>query len=155
MLLRAEVSATLEGLFGCELHTDTQAGNAWVDPSSATRSICGCHFRNIRFRVFGDSGDVNLRVKLVLQSGETLNSLPMVDRNWRRFFDGLVQGCSESRITCDPETFLNRSVRRELMRAPYGFARIGLARGRPNEAKCWLMLDSLFPQPNPAWLGGV
>jgi hypothetical protein len=155
MLQRAEMSANLEGLFGCELHTDTQAGNAWVDPSSATRSICGCHFRNIRFRVFGDSGEVNLRAKLVLRSGETLNSLPVVDRDWRHFFDDLVQGCSESRTTPDPETFLNRSVRRELVRAPYGFARIGLARGRPNEGKCWLMLDSLFPQPNPAWLGSV
>jgi hypothetical protein len=155
MLLRAEVSANLEGLFGCELRTDKPAGNAWVDPGSATRSICGCHFRNIRFRVFGEAGDVNLRAKLVLPSGETLNSLPVVDREWRRFFDDLVQARSESRITPDPETFLNRSVRRELMRAPYGFARIGLARGRPNEGKCWLMLDSLFPQPNPAWLGRV
>jgi hypothetical protein len=155
MLQRAEVSANVEGLFGCELHTDTQAGNAWVDPRFATGSICGCQFRNIRFRVFGDGGDVNFRAKLVLQSGETLNSLPVVDRDWRRFFDELVQGCSESRITSDPETFLNRSVRRELMRAPYGFARIGLARGRPNEGKCWLMLDSLFPQPNAVWLGGV
>lgn len=155
MLQGAEVSANLEGLFGCPLHTDSQAGNAWVDPGSAKRSICGCDFRNIRFRVFGERGDPNLRAKLVLPSGETLNSLPVVDRDWRRFFDGLVQGRAQSGATPDPETFLNRSIRNELMRAPYGFARIGLARGRAKEDKCWLMLDSLFPQPNPAWLGSV
>jgi hypothetical protein len=155
MLQGAEVSANLEGLFGCELRTDTQGGNAWVDPGPATRSICGCDFRNIRFRVFGERGELNLRAKLVLPSGETLSSLPVVDRDWRRFFNDLVQGRSESRTTSDPETFLNGSIRREIMRAPYGFARIGLARAKPKEGKCWLMLDSLFPQPNPAWLGSV
>ena len=155
MLQRAEVSANLEGLFGCELHTDTQAGNAWVDPGSATRSICGCHFRNIRFRVFGDRGDLNLRARLVLQSGETLNSLPVVDRDWRRFFDDLVQRRPKSRTPPELEVFLNRAIRMELLRARYLFARIGLARGRPNEGKCWLMLDSLFPQPNAAWLSGL
>ena len=151
MLHKAEVSADLEKLFGCELHTDTHGGNAWVDPGSATRSICGCQFKNIRFRVFGEPGDMNLRARLVLQSGETLNSLPVVDRDWRHFFNDLVQHSSESRITPNLETFLNRSIGRELMRAPYRFARIGLARGRPNESKCWLMLDSLFPQPKTEW----
>jgi hypothetical protein len=154
LLQSAEVSVNLEGLFGCELHTDTQGGNAWVEPRSATKSICGCRFTNIRFRVFGGPGDVNLRAKLVLQSGETLNSLPVVDRDWRRFFNNIVEGCSESRITPDPEVLLNRSIRAELMRTSYRFARIGLARGRPNGGKCWLMLDSLFPQPNASWLGG-
>ena len=33
MLHKAEVSADLEKLFGCELHTDTHGGNAWVDPA--------------------------------------------------------------------------------------------------------------------------
>jgi hypothetical protein len=155
MLQRAEVSANLEGLFGCELHTDTQAGNAWVDPGSARRSICGCPFRNVRFRVFGDPGDLNLRARLVLQSGETLNSLPLVDRDWRRFFDDLVQSRSKSRTALELEVFLNRAIRMELLRARRLFARIGLARGRLNEGKCWLMLDSLFPQPSPAWLGSA
>jgi hypothetical protein len=35
----------------------------------------------------------------------------------------------------------------------YRFARIGLA--RPNSGRCWLMLDSLFPQPQESWLGGL
>jgi len=155
LLQLAEVSANLEGLFGCELHTDTQAGNAWVDPDSATRSICGCQFRNIRFRVIGDPGDLNLRARLVLHSGETLNSLPVVDRDWRRFFDDLVQRRPKSRTPPELEVFLNRAIRMELLRAPQLFARIGLARGRPNEGKCWLMLDTLFPQPKDAWLESV
>jgi hypothetical protein len=90
----------------------------------------------------------------VLQSGETLNSLPVVDRDWRHFFNDLVQRHSEFRITPRLETLLNRSIWRELMRAPCRFARIGLARGKQMEGKCWLMLDSLFPQPKPGWLSG-
>ena len=147
MLHKAEVSADLEKLFGCELHTDTHGGNAWVDPGSATRSICGCQFKNIRFRVFQDAGEVNLRARLVLQSGETLNSLPVVDREWRRFLSDLIHRSSESGVSPASEGFLNRSIWGKLMRAPYRFARIGLARGKQMEGKCWLMLDSLFPQP--------
>jgi hypothetical protein len=154
MLQSAEVAADLEKLFGCELHTDTHGGNAWVDPGSATRSICGCQFKNIRFRVFSDPGDANLRARLVLQSGETLNSLPVVDREWRRFLSALIHRSSESGVSPAPEGFLNRSIWGKLMRAPYRFARVGLARGKQMEGKCWLMLDSLFPQPNAAWLSG-
>jgi len=152
MLRRAEVSDDLVGLFVCELHADSERGNSWADPSSATRSICGFEFKNIRFRVFGERGDVNLRARLVLPSGEILNSLPVVDRDWRRFFDDWAPGSPPSRTAPSPETFLNQSIRVKLMRAPYRFARIGLARQRLNEKKCWLMLDSLFPQPNAAWL---
>jgi len=151
----AEVSATLEGLFGRELHTDTPGGNAWADPRVATRSICGCEFKNIRFRVFEERGEWNLRAKLALPSGEILNSLPIVDREWRRFFSNLLRRRSESGVDFDSETVLNQSIRAELLRASYKFVRIGLARGSPNEGKCWLMLDSLFPQPNEAWLAGV
>jgi hypothetical protein len=154
MLHKAEVSADLEKLFGCELHTDTHGGNAWVDPGSATRSICGCQFKNIRFRVFQNAGEVNLRARLVLESGETLNSLPVVDREWRRFLGELIHRSSEPGVSPAPEGFLNRSIWGKLMRAPYRFARIGLARGKQMEGKCWLMLDSLFPQPNAAWLSG-
>ena len=154
MLQGAEVSANLEGLFGCELHIDTPGGNAWVDPGSATRSICGCQYKNIRFRVFRGAGELNLRARLVLQSGETLNSLPVVDREWRRFSSDLIHRSSEAGVSLAPEGFLNRSIWGKLMRAPYRFARIGLARGKKMEGKCWLMLDSLFPQPKTEWLSG-
>ena len=154
MLHKAEVSADLEKLFGCELHTDTHGGNAWVDPGSATRSICGCQFKNIRFRVFQNAGEVTLRARLVLESGETLNSLPVVDREWRRFLSDLIHRSSESGVSPASEGFLNRSIWGKLMRAPYRFVRIGLARGKQMEGKCWLMLDSLFPQPGTGWLTG-
>jgi hypothetical protein len=152
MLRRAEVSANLQELFGSQLRLDTQGGNAWADPNSATRSICGCDFRNIRFRVYSERGEVSLRAKLLLPSGEVLNSLPIVDREWRRFFNEFVRHSSQTGNPPDLETLLNQSIRSQLMQAPSRFARIGLARGRPEEAKCWLMLDSLFPQPNAAWL---
>lgn len=146
-LQRAEVSAELEGLFGCELHVDTSGGNAWVDPDQANRSICGCLYRNLRFLVFKDSGRVTLRARVVLVSGETLNSLPIVDREWRRFMDEVVERRAKSGGYFDLDRFLNRVIRNKLLEALHGFARIGLA--RPDKMhKSWLMLDSLFPQPD-------
>ena len=150
MLRSAEVSSDLGGLFGCELNTGSFGGNAWVDPRSATRSICGCQFENIIFDV---RFKPTLRVGLALQSGERLNSLHVVDRDWCRFLECLLERPSESRITTNLGVFLNRSIRQEVMQAPHRFARIGLP--RPSEGKCWLMLDSLFPQPKAAWLGGI
>ena len=151
MLQRAEVSAEMEGLFGCELHTDTNGGNAWVDPSQADRSICGCLYRNIRFLVFKDPSRVTLRARLVLISGETLNSLPVVDRVWRRFMDEVVERLAKSQREIDLDRYLNRIIRHKLLQALHGFARVGLARA-DNGNKCWLMLDSLFPQPDASWL---
>jgi hypothetical protein len=155
LLKSAEMSIGLEELFGCELHTDIHGGNAWADPRAATRSICGCQYGNSRFLVFEDPGRVTLRAKLVLPSGETLNSLPVVDREWRGFVNDLMAQPSKSRVRLDPDRFFNRSIRPQLMQAPHHFARIGLARANKNENKCWLMLDSLFPQPNAAWLNGA
>jgi hypothetical protein len=151
MLQRAEVSAELEGLFACELHAGTNGGNAWVDPSQASRSICGCLYRNLRFLVFQDPSRVTLRARLVLISGETLNSLPIVDREWRRFMDEVVERLAKSQRPIDLDRYLNRVVRHKLLQALHAFARIGLARA-DNGRKCWLMLDSLFPQPDSSWL---
>jgi hypothetical protein len=151
MLQRAEVSAELEGLFECELHVDTNGGNAWVDPSQANRSICGCLYRNLRFLVFQDPSRVTLRARLVLVSGETLNSLPVVDREWRRFMDEVMERLAKSGGHFDLDRYLNRFIRNKLLQALHAFARIGLARP-DNGHKCWLMLDSLFPQPDVSWL---
>ena len=49
------------------------------------------------------------------------------------------------------ERFLNRTVAEKMLLSPQRFARIGLPRPR-TDRQCWLMLDSLFPQPNEAWL---
>jgi hypothetical protein len=151
MLQRAEVSTELEGLFGCELHVDTKGGNAWVDSSQASSSICGCLYTNLRFLVFQDPNRITLRARLVLVSGETLNSLPVVDREWRRFIDEVTERRAQSGGYFDLERYLNRFIRRKLLQALHGFARIGLARA-DNGHKCWLMLDSLFPQPDASWL---
>ena len=51
------------------------------------------------------------------------------------------------------QQFLNGFVRARLMASSNRFARIGLP--RPFYGKCWLMLDSLFPQPEKAWLSGL
>jgi hypothetical protein len=150
-LQRAEVSAESEGLFACELHADSKGGNAWVDPDRASRSICGCLYRNLRFLVFQDPSRVTLRARLVLVSGETLNSLPIVDEEWRRFMDEVMERLAKSGGHFDLDRYLNRFIRNKLLQALHGFARIGLARP-DNTHKCWLMLDSLFPQPHASWL---
>jgi len=113
-LQRAEVSTQLEELFGCELRVDTNGGNAWVDPTQACRSICGCLYRNLRFQVFRDPGRLTLRARLVLLSGETLYSLPIVDREWRRFMAGVMERLAKTGGRFDLDRFLNRVIRNNL-----------------------------------------
>lgn len=148
----AEVSSSLEGLFGCPVKSDKPKGNFWIDPSKGSRSICGCAYNNIRFRVFQDPNGLRLRAELVLSSDERLWSLPVVDRVWNQFLVQVVRHFAEDRITYGSKTmnFLNRQVSWKLRKSPNRFARIGLARAQ--EGKCWLMLDSLFPQPTENWL---
>jgi len=150
-LQRAEVSTDLEGLFACELRADSSGGNAWVDPGEASRSICGCLYRNVRFLVFQDPNRVTLRARLVLTSGETLNSLPVVDREWRCFMDEVMQRLAKSGGRFDLDRYLNRFIRHKLLQSLHAFARVGLTRPEQGN-KCWLMLDSLFPQPDVSWL---
>lgn len=111
-------------------------------------------YSNARFRIFVDPEDVTLRAKLVLPSGETLDSLKIVDRQWRQFLANLINRLSKPPDRDGLQAFFNRSIHAELMRNSNRFARIGLARAKPREEKCWLMLDSLFPQPNASWLSG-
>ncbi|MGH9430819.1 MAG: hypothetical protein ACRD3T_04695 [Terriglobia bacterium] len=148
----AEVASSLEGLFGCPVESDKPKGNFWIDPSKGSRAICGCPYNNIRFRVFQDPKGVRLRAELVLPSDERLWTLPVVDREWNRFLMQVVKHFAEDQITFGSRTvrFLNDQVSRKLRQSPNRFARIGLARAK--EGKCWLMLDSLFPQPTADWL---
>jgi hypothetical protein len=93
---------------------------------------------------------------LALPSNESLNSIPVVDREWNLFLREIVTRIKEAGRWYRAEQFLNRFVRRELIRSVNRFARIGLA--RPEKAqpgKCGLMLDSLFPQPKEPWLSGL
>jgi hypothetical protein len=150
LLLKAEVAVDLEHLFGCPLNRSTAGGNVWVDPDKATRSICGCLYENIRFRVVEDPERLTLRAQLLLASGERLNSLPVVDREWRRYLYRVLDHLRRSQPNPQPEAFLNRSIRPRLLAAPQRLVRLGLA--RPTAGKCWVMLDSLFPQPQISWL---
>ncbi len=155
LLQHAEVSERSEGLFGCSLSSDHLGGNAWVPPDSAGRSICGCKFANMRFRVFVDADGPRLLAKVSLGSGEVLHSLPVVDWAWRQFTTELHRRLPKHSSPKEFDSFFNRSIRSRIMDASVHFMRIGLPRPKGDESKCWLMLDSLFPQPHIAWLNDL
>jgi len=147
-LRAAETARKTEELFGCALQTNPQGGGAaWVKAPEAKRSICGCEFRFVRFHWKLD----RWRAELQLASGESLKSLPIVDRDWNDFLDDAARlGGSQSpqeRV----RSFLNGPVAAAVWKDESRFARLGLARPNP-QGVCWLMLDSLFPLPKREWL---
>jgi hypothetical protein len=151
-LRRAEVAEHLEELFGCRVQSSGQAGRAlWVDPSDGHRSICGCDYTNLRFRVFPEPEGFNLRAELALRSNERIPSIPIVDRDWRRFVTRIMEQVRRTDPLAFVERFLNRVVTARMLAEWEVFARIGLPRPRRGQ-QCWLMLDSLFPQPAESWL---
>jgi hypothetical protein len=152
LLRHAEVSESSEGLFGCGLHAEQLGGNAWAPPDSACRSICGCNYANMRFRVYLDAANLKLVAKVALDSGEVLHSLPIVDWEWRQFAAELSRRLPKFPTIKELDAFFNRSIRPRIMDEPVHFVRIGLPRPNRDASKCWLMLDSLFPQPDVAWL---
>jgi len=154
-LNHAEVSQDLKGLFGCALNSDSRGGNWWADRKEATRSICGCLYTNIWFHVIEEPERTSLRARMALPSNERLNSIPVVDREWRLFLHQVTAGIKKAGRPYGAEQFLNRFIRPQLLRSLNGFARIGLARPEGESGRCWLMLDSLFPQPREEWLDGL
>jgi hypothetical protein len=151
-LRKAEVSLDLEHLFGCQMQRSTRRGKAvWVKPSAARRSICGCEYDNVGFRIYPEPGGFSLRAEVLLRSNERLNSVPVVDREWRRFTAELIKRIQRREPLPLAQRFLNWSVRTRLLALPHRFARIGLPRPKADQ-QCWLMLDSLFPQPVDSWL---
>ena len=151
-LEQAEFSENLRGLFGADLRT-SGGGNAWVVPGEAARSICACRYRNVWFQLFQNAEGLRLRARLSLSSGESLRSLPVVDREWQSF----LEAAFGPRIPADrlkrSEAALNRALYPKFRSSARPLARIGLA--REGAGKCWLMLDSLFPQPQEVWLKRV
>jgi hypothetical protein len=155
LLQHAETSENTERLFGCGLYSDQLGGNSWVPPASATRSICGCGYTNMRFRTYVDGDKVRLVAMLALPSGEVLHSLPVVDWVWRQFLAALMQRGPKRPARRELDAVFNKSVRARVMDSPAHFVRIGLPRPKLDESKCWLMLDSLFPQPDFTWLDSL
>lgn len=151
-LREAEIAADLEQLFGCELRASTRGGRAvWVSPTDARRSVCGCEYQNIWFRLYAEHDDFTLRARLSLGANERLESIPIVDRDWRQFVARLVENRGGLSQVAEAERLLNRAIRRRLLASLQRLIRIGLARPRDDD-QCWLMLDSLFPQPAESWL---
>jgi hypothetical protein len=144
----AEVADQVEQLFGCEVRESPRGGpSVWVEPKEAKRSICGSRFDNIHFQVYPN----RIRVSLSLPSGETLRGLPLVDRDWNGFAKQCVERIGGTHARDELEQFLNSEIRGLILDGSRGFARIGLPRP-DDKGCCWLMLDSLFPLPQSAWL---
>jgi len=144
-LRRAEMADRLHDLFHCQVHHNPTGRGYFVEPADAARSICGTELRNLRFFPHGDE----IRAELLLPD-ETRVKLPLVDTEWRRFLEqaaSLIIGANQKRRM---ERFLLSRLPQKLLGEPTLLARIGVT--RPFMGKCWLMLDSLFPQPKEEWL---
>jgi hypothetical protein len=151
-LKQAEVADSAAQLFACNLMPSTHGGPAsCVRPADARRSICGCSIANIRFS-FGFYPARHVRVTLRLESGDRLDSLPVVDHDWLRFIDFLwTRSQGEANLSQRLQTYFNRWIRDHILSSTSPFARIGLT--RPDKTGVsWLMLDSVFPQPRMKWL---
>jgi len=147
-LRAAEVAERLPELFGCEPSVNRfAAGAGWVHPQQATRSICGCDFRGIRFGWrLG-----RWRAELGLPSGDVLSGLPIVDHDWNNFLEAAAERAGPVNHEQRLRRFLNDPIARRLCESDMRFARLGLARPNPHQ-QCWIMLDSLFPLPRTEWL---
>jgi len=145
-LRQAEVADRLKDLFGCPVTPRRRGHNVCTEPGQGNRSICGCDFLNLSLQLLG----TEVRGKLVLPSGETLHDLPLVDRDWNEFIEVArteIRGANQVQRL---NRFLTSRVPDILASDPKRFVRIGLS--RPFDGGCWLMLDSLFPLPQRAWL---
>ena len=142
-LKRAEIATSVTGLFGCCPRPGTRG--MYVNPGDAERSICGCEINALQFN-YAD----RIRVSLALTTGDTLEDLPLVDRDWRGLADHLKDELGDQpEIPARLRDCLNSIVETQIAPDPIRFARIGLS--REFHRRCWLMLDSLFPLPKREW----
>lgn len=152
-LKKAEVATCIKGLFGCDAYMSRHGGEAvYVLPEEAERSICGCEIESIRFSFHFYP---KIRAALALKSGETLESLPLVDAEWTEFINLLAERFKDqahSRLQL--EELLDSLVCQQINSSAVRFVRIGLSRP-DRDGLCWLMLDSLFPLPKKAWLESI
>ena len=150
-LKRAEVAASIRGLFGCAVHLSPRGSEAvYVKPEHGKRSISGCEVESVSFSF--KRYPPKIRAALALKSGESLESLPVVDAEWVKFATRLArQIAAQPNFRSHLESFFNSLVRDRIGSSEIRFARIGLARPY-KDGLCWLMLDTLFPLPKNAWL---
>lgn len=145
-LRKAEVSDNLCGLFRCVVHENRHGNGVFVEPKTSERSICGCEIQNIRFQLFMDAN----RATILMPSGESLAGLPLVDRDWNAFIELAMREITGANRLQRVNRYLNNLLVERVLSDPRRFARIGLT--RLHNEKHWLMLDSLFPLPQAAWL---
>jgi hypothetical protein len=147
-LRRAEKAEHLHEFFGCKMRESILGGKSvWASPREATRSICGCNFENLLFRIRGE----RIRVALSRAAGDSLESLPLVDRDWHGFILQAGAGIQGANRAQRVEKFLNQTIQGRILDSADRFARVGITRVDENGC-CWLMLDSLFPGPRTEWL---
>jgi hypothetical protein len=145
-LRKSELARSMPDLFGCPIHENKKGSGLHAYPQEARRSICGCETQNLRLEICANE----LRATLALPSGEVLRDLPVVDRDWRDFVEAALAETRGANRTARLERFLNSHFHHKIMSCPHHFIRLGLT--RPFHDLCWLMLDTLFPLPNPEWL---
>jgi hypothetical protein len=148
-LRQAERSADLNGLFGCGVQENTRGSGIYVLPGQGQRSICGCDVNNVRFEIVS----TGVRAMILLPSGVVLRDFPLVDRDWRNFIDSAFQRMAGANRLQRVQRFLNSKIAEMLLNTTDPFARIGLT--RIYDECHWLMLDSLFPLPQAAWLNDL
>ncbi len=145
-LRKAEMAEDLQGLFHCGVRENVRGSGIYVEPEEVSRSICGCPVQNIRFQLLPDA----VRATLLLPSGETLRDLPVVDRDWNEFIRRVLQETVGANQLHRTNRLLNGQAAERVLNAGNRLARIGLT--RLFNDKHWLMLDSLFPLPEPGWI---
>ncbi len=144
-LRHAEVAKHIRELFGCLLHENRTGRGFYAEPNEALRSICGVELQNLHFLMSGEE----IRAELLFPDGGRLK-LPFVDAVWTGFVEKAIAQISGANKEQRIHKFLHSWLPRRLVTHSALFARIGLT--RPFLDKCWLMLDSLFPQPRAEWL---
>ncbi len=150
-LRKAEMAGSLKEMFGCHVRPSRAGGESfYVLPGEAQRSISGCEIASLKF-IF-KYYPPTVRAALALKSGETLVSLPMVDRDWHQFIGRIEQQIgARPQAAARLQEIFDSFVFAHITPSPIQFARIGITRPDP-KGSCWLMLDSLFPLPKSEWM---
>lgn len=145
-LQKAECADSLQDLFGCDVHENRSGRGIFVAPGTGIRSVCGCSTQNLRFDFVGKE----LRVALTLPTGESLRDIPVVDRDWNHFVETALCPTRGANLLQRLERFLALQLDQRVLACAHHFVRLGLS--RPYSDRCWIMLDTLFPLPQSAWL---